>query len=134
MNKLQLRAIPSLALPLALLATPAAGQTTAPADQAGAADQTTSSNSGIQDIVVTATRQSTNLQDTPIAITAVTSEAMEQQGITSVSELTAVVPNSSFRKSQGVFGPGVDVTIRGIGNRDTSLASEPVVAFYLDDV
>ncbi len=132
MNKLQLGAIPSLALPLALMAAPAFAQTV-PAEQAEAPNQA-ASNAGIQDIVVTATRQSTNLQDTPIAITAVTSEAMEQQGITSVSELTAVVPNSSFRKSQGVFGPGVDATIRGIGNRDTSLASEPVVAFYLDDV
>jgi len=133
MHKLQIRAIPSLALPLALLAAPAASQTTAPTEQSdtsGEAEATV----GIEDIIVTASRQSTNLQDTPIAITAVTAQAIEQQGITNVSELTAVVPNSSFRKSQGVFGPGVDVTIRGIGNRDTSLASEPVVAFYLDDV
>ncbi|WP_404713770.1 TonB-dependent receptor [Sphingomonas sp. MMS24-J13] len=89
---------------------------------------------GIQDIVVTATRRATNLQDTPIAITAVTAEAMAQQGITGVADLTAVVPNAQFRKSQGSFGPGVETTIRGINQRDTSLASEPVVAFYLDDV
>ena len=135
MKKLELAAMTSLAVPLALLAAPARGQAApAAADaQAGSSDQG-QDDTGIQDIVVTATRQSTNLQDTPIAITAVTAEAMQEQGITNVGELTSVVPNAQFRKSQGAFGPGIDATIRGIGNRDTSLASEPVVAFYLDDV
>ncbi|RYE60571.1 MAG: hypothetical protein EOO82_03045, partial [Oxalobacteraceae bacterium] len=43
---------------------------------------------GIQDIVVTATRQATNMQDTPISITAVTAEALEERGLESVSDLT----------------------------------------------
>ncbi|MCW2367627.1 iron complex outermembrane receptor protein [Sphingobium sp. B1D7B] len=133
MKNLELATISSAALVLALLAGPASAQV----GSASAAPQATPQDSragGLEDIVVTATRQSTNLQDTPIAITAVTAEAIEQKGITSVGELTAVVPNTQFRKSQGAFGPGIDATIRGIGNRDTSLASEPVVAFYLDDV
>ncbi len=132
MKRLHLAAITATALPMLFASSPAYAQ------DAGSAPVIVPDDSdeqgGIQDIVVTATRQSTNLQDTPISITAVTAGALEQQGITSVGELSAVVPNASFRKSQGAFGPGVDVTIRGIGNRDTSLASEPVVAFYLDDV
>jgi iron complex outermembrane recepter protein len=88
----------------------------------------------LADIVVTATRMSTNLQSTPIAITAVTSEALEQRGITDVSDLTSVVPNSQFRKVQGAFGPGVSAFIRGIGSGDTSLGGESAVAFYIDDV
>jgi iron complex outermembrane receptor protein len=124
-----------LALPLALAANAARAQS-AP-EQAPAQPKPegqTAAPAGIQDIVVTATRSPTNLQDTPIAITAITSQALAAQGITGVADLTAVVPNSQFRKSQGAFGPGVETTIRGINQRDTSLASEPVVAFYLDDV
>jgi len=89
---------------------------------------------GLGEIVVTATRQATNLQDTPIAITAVTAEALEERGITSMGELTSVVPNAQFRRVQGAFGPGVSAFIRGIGSTDTGLGAENPVAFYIDDV
>jgi iron complex outermembrane receptor protein len=62
---------------------------------------------GVQDIVVTATRQATNLQDTPIAITAVTSETLEERGLKSTADLSQAVPNATFRRVQGAFGPGV---------------------------
>ena len=102
--------------------------------QARAQDTVAQPEEPIQDIVVTATRMSTSLQSTPIAITAVTSEALEQRGITDVSDLTSVVPNAQFRKVQGAFGPGVSAFIRGIGSGDTSLGGESAVAFYIDDV
>jgi iron complex outermembrane receptor protein len=88
----------------------------------------------IPDIVIMATRQETNLQSTPIAITAVTADALEERGITSVGDLTSVVPNAQFRRVQGAFGPGVSAFIRGIGSGDTGLAGEGAVAFYIDDV
>jgi iron complex outermembrane receptor protein len=108
----------------AMLATAAQAQTAAAPKQ----------DEGIADIVVTATRQSTNLQSTPIAITAVTAQALEDRGITSIGDLTSTVPNSQFRRVQGAFGPGVSAFIRGLGSGDTSLAGQPTVAFYIDDV
>jgi iron complex outermembrane receptor protein len=89
---------------------------------------------GLGDIVVTATRQATNLQDTPIAITAVTADALQSRGITTMGDLTSVVPNAQFRRVQGAFGPGVSAYIRGIGSTDTGLGAENPVAFYIDDV
>jgi iron complex outermembrane receptor protein len=89
---------------------------------------------GDGDIIITATRQATNLQETPIAITAVTSEALENRGITNIGELTSQVPNAQFRRVQGAFGPGVSAFVRGLGSGDTSLAGQPPVSFYLDDV
>ncbi|MCW3835634.1 TonB-dependent receptor [Sphingomonas canadensis] len=89
---------------------------------------------GLDDIVVTATRQETNLQSTPVTITAVTSELLEQRGLANAADLGSVIPNASFRRSQGVYGPGMSAFIRGIGTVDTSLAGEPAVAFYVDDV
>src|SRR5690606_16497168 len=91
-------------------------------------------DAGIADIVVTATRQSTNLQDTPIAITAVTAETLEERGMKSVTDLTAVVPNAEFRRTHGAFGPGVSASIRGIGASDTNIGNDPVVAYYIDDI
>jgi iron complex outermembrane receptor protein len=114
-----------LAICAATTGSPAFAQAPAQPAQGGA---------GIEDIVVTATRQATNLQDTPIAITAVTSEALEERGITNIGDLTSVVPNAQFRRVQGAFGPGVSAFIRGLGSGDTSLAGQPSVAFYIDDV
>ena len=41
----------------------------------------TGESAGISEIVVTATRQATNMQDTPIAITAVTAKDLEVRGL-----------------------------------------------------
>lgn len=88
----------------------------------------------VEDIVVTATRQATNMQDTPLAITAVTAETLAERGLKSTADLSQVVPNATFRRVQGAFGPGVSAFIRGIGQADTSLGAEPSVAYYVDDV
>ncbi len=89
---------------------------------------------GIEDIIITATRQATNLQQTPIAITAVTGITLKEAGLRSVADLSAVVPNAQFRRVQGAFGPGVTTFIRGLGTGDTSLGGEAAVAYYIDDV
>jgi iron complex outermembrane receptor protein len=90
--------------------------------------------SGISDIVVTATRQVTNLQETPIAITAVTAEDINVRGLQEIADLTAIVPNAEFRRTHGAFGPGVSASIRGIGQSDTNIGNDPAVAYYIDDV
>ncbi len=69
-----------------MLASAAQAQGSAPAANAEA-------DNGIEDIIITATKQATNLQDTPIAITAVTSEVLENRAINNVADLSSVVPN-----------------------------------------
>jgi iron complex outermembrane receptor protein len=86
------------------------------------------------EVVITATKQATTLQRTPIAITAITAEKLAERSITTSSDLGFLVPNASFRPNQGAFGKGMSAFIRGIGQLDTNLASEPGVAFYIDDV
>lgn len=87
-----------------------------------------------RDIIVTATKIATNVQDVPIAITAVTAEALEERQITQLANLGDIVPNATFRKSEGIYGAGVSVTLRGIGQTDTQFSGEPAVAYYIDDV
>lgn len=101
--------------------------------KAGAA-KTGVGSGGLEDIIVTATRQATNVQDTPLAITAVTADTLATRGIQSAAEISQLVPNATFSRAQGAFGPGVTTYIRGIGSRDTSLAGEAAVAFYIDDI
>jgi iron complex outermembrane recepter protein len=88
----------------------------------------------LAEIVVSATRFDTNLQETPIAITAVTSETLEERGLTSTADLGNIVPNAVFRKSEGIFGPAVSVYLRGIGQTDPQFNGEPSVAYYIDDI
>jgi len=125
-------ALGSVSLATLIASQPAMAQVLTEAEESEVAAE--APEAGIGDIVVTATRQPTNLQDTPIAITAVTAEALEERGITNIGELTSVVPNAQFRRVQGAFGPGVSAFIRGLGSGDTGLAGEPAVAFYIDDV
>ncbi|MFO7286616.1 MAG: TonB-dependent receptor [Gammaproteobacteria bacterium] len=111
------------------------------AAQAGFAQQVEESASDrsagagpMETVVVTATRIATDVQDVPIAITAVTADTLAQMQLNTLSELGNIVPNAMFRKSQGIYGAGVQVTMRGIGQTDTQFSGEPAVAYYIDDV
>lgn len=47
----------------------------------------------LEEVIVTATRRAADVQEVPLAITALTGEALQQQNIVNVEDLTAVVPN-----------------------------------------
>lgn len=80
---------------------------------------------GDGEIVVTALRRNTRIQDTPIAISATSGEALQASGTTSFTELTRTAP--SLRIVDG--GPGSRrVLIRGITS-----AGEPTVGVYYDE-
>ena len=78
---------------------------------------------GLEEIIVTATRRETSLQDTPMAITAISQEALELQNIENPQDLTAVVPNVLF------YGGG-----RGITNGSFNMRGIPNVGTYIDGV
>jgi outer membrane receptor protein involved in Fe transport len=90
----------------------------------------------IQEVVVTATRRTENLQDVPIAITALTSETLAQLNVQTFEDYAKYLPNLSVAAK----GPGQnELYMRGlsssiIGNQaSASTASIPNVAVYLDD-
>jgi len=90
----------------------------------------------IEDIVVTAQRRETRLQDTPISITAVTAAAIEQRGYTNISEITGATPNLQFDATAPVSGSSnaSSIFIRGVGQTDFLLTTDPGVGVYLDGV
>ena len=98
------------------------------ADQAAAAGQADQS----EHIIVTAQFREQNLQDTPLAITALTGEMLEERGQTDLADIAA--PNVTLREAPATYGPAVAAYIRGVGQRDTTFALEPGVGIYIDDV
>lgn len=85
-------------------------------------------------IVVTAQFREQNLQDTPLAITALNAEMIEARGQQNLSEVGASAPNVTLREAPATYGPAVAAYIRGVGQRDTTFALEPGVGIYIDDV
>lgn len=86
------------------------------------------------EIVVTAEFREANLQDTPIAITAVNAEMLEARGQTDISQVAAQAPNVSLRPQPQNGGSGLIAFIRGVGQVDFNYALDPGVGIYIDDV
>ncbi|WP_176594206.1 TonB-dependent receptor [Sphingobium sp. EM0848] len=104
---------------------------TAHAQDATQAEST--SDMGLKEIVVTAQKRAENLQSTPLAISALSAEAIEARSITSVANLSAIAP--SLTVARGTAGPtNASVFIRGIGNQDPILTADSPVALYVDGV
>jgi outer membrane receptor protein involved in Fe transport len=83
-------------------------------------------------IVVTATRRAENLQDVPLAITALGTQTLDQQQVTGFDGYARLVPSLSYRSS----GPGFsNVYFRGVASGENSnhSASLPSVGTYLDE-
>ncbi len=113
----------------ALTASPALAQdTTAPAEE--------ERTGGVGDIIVTATKQSENLQDVPIAVSAIGEEALDELAIDTFSDYLDQLPSVSA----GGSGPGQStIYIRGLASTTPNLTTAgvaglaPNVALYLDE-
>jgi len=84
-------------------------------------------NVGFDEIVITAEKRESTVQKTPISISAISGDALQEQGISSAVDALAEVPGVSFKTA----GPGqTEFEMRGL----TSTGGEsPTVGFYLDD-
>ncbi len=88
------------------------------------------------EIVVTVRRREERLQSTPVAVTVLTDLAMEGRSMQNLETLDNLAPNLDFSTSSG-FGDQCSeaaVSIRGIGQLDTAIFSDPAVGIYLDGV
>jgi iron complex outermembrane receptor protein len=90
--------------------------------------------STVEEVVVTAQFREQNLQDTPIAITAVTGEMLQARSQTDISQVANQAPNVTLKPQGAAFGPSLGASIRGIGQYDFNPALEPGVGVYVDDV
>ena len=87
--------------------------------------QIVSAQEAIEEIVVTALKRESTLQDTPIAISALTSEGLERVGADDFADFVGSVPGLTLRDN----GPGqTRPIIRGIAS-----PGEPQVGVYFDE-
>ena len=82
-------------------------------------------------IIVTATRRAQDVQDIPLAVTAVGPVQLERQGVVSVSQITNV--SSSFSVSNAQLASGsVVLRIRGVGTTSNNIGFESAVGIFID--
>jgi len=88
----------------------------------------------LEEVIVTAEFRATNVQDTPLAITAINSDMMDARSQTSLNQIAAQAPNVTLTPAGAARGPSMIAYIRGIGQNDFNYALEPGVGIYIDDV
>ena len=81
--------------------------------------------------MVTAEFRRTNLQTTPVAVTAIDSRTIEDMAPRTLAGLAQLVPNFSVNKINGFNA--ASFAMRGVGNTDIIVYNSPPVAVLLDD-
>jgi iron complex outermembrane recepter protein len=116
-------------LATAVVALSAAGAYPAPAAAAEA-----SASTGLEEVIVTATRREERLQDVPISLSTFSQEKLDAQGLKDIDDLARLTPGLTFsRTGVGNFSnyndENSDISIRGVD----SAAGASTTAIYIDD-
>lgn len=125
-------------LGLAFSATlPAQESDSSPADEPASEAQAEerSEQEFTEEIVVTARRKAENLQQIPVSVTAFSQSTLEQRSATRLIDLAEMTPNLTI--GVGSFGNDTSeaaVFIRGVGQGDTAIFSDPGVGIYIDGI
>ncbi|WP_176594346.1 TonB-dependent receptor [Sphingobium sp. EM0848] len=97
---------------------------------AAQAQQATRNAAPIEEIIVTAQKRESALQDTPIAISAFSEKTIEQNQIQGISDVAVSTPGLVFAQLEA----DTTISLRGVGLNITGLGGEPAVATYQDGV
>ncbi len=85
----------------------------------------------LEEVMVTAQRRAENLQEVPVAITALSAETIEKADVHDLSTLAHKVPGLTFSP----FSPGQNiVSLRGAASNDDGAGTDNSVAMFVDDV
>lgn len=119
----------ALTFAVASVAGLGASENAAAQQASGAANEAPAENT----VFVTATRREQALQDTPIAITAVGADQMQQQNVVSTADLQRVAPTLMIQNSNSETG-GSTIRIRGVGTTGNNPGLEGAVGVFIDGV
>jgi len=82
-------------------------------------------------IIVTATRRAQDVQDVPIAVTAVSPKQLENAGVVDVRDIAQVAPSFSTNSAQSSTRTPT-FQIRGVGTAGNNLGFESAVGVFID--
>lgn len=82
-------------------------------------------------IIVTATRRAQDVQDIPLAVTAISPQQLETQRVVNIQQVAALAP--SFTSSQAQLASGsVVLRVRGVGTTSNNIGFESAVGIFID--
>lgn len=87
----------------------------------------------LEEIIVTAQKRQSSLQDTPISMEAFSADMMAERGIAGVADLTGQVPSITIEPFP-THNATLRIYIRGVGIIDSQLTQDPPVGIYIDGV
>ncbi|MFZ1833054.1 MAG: TonB-dependent receptor [Pseudomonadales bacterium] len=98
-----------------------------------AAEAKSEPTGGLDEIIVTAERVESSLQDTPIALSVFNSKALKALGVIESGDIASYTPNLRMDKQPASFN-GYSLGIRGVSSSEPALAVDPTVGIYVDGV
>lgn len=88
-------------------------------------------SAALEEIVVTANKRAESANDIGLSIAAVSGSKLKEQKLTSLEEITSVVPGLVFATSQQNTPI---LTLRGVGFNESSLGVYPATSLYVDEI
>ena len=83
----------------------------------------------LDEIIVTATKRESTIQDIPMSVSVVSGESISQQGIVDLDQLTAAIPN--FQVGDGLLT--TNISMRGMGSQPER-GFEQSVGMFIDGI
>ncbi len=97
------------------------------------AEENEADDEGLLVVTVTARKSAENLQEVPVAVTAISGAELTEKGVAVLTELQQFSPNTTLQTSRGTNST-LTAFIRGVGQQDPLWGYEPGVGIYIDDV
>jgi len=88
----------------------------------------------LEEVIVTAQYREQSVQETPLSVTALSSDLMEARSSFDIAAAANFAPNVTLAKAPSGLGQTAAVFIRGVGQNDPNFALEPGVGLYMDDI
>ena len=92
------------------------------------------STPSVEQITVTARKREEDLQRTPLSLTAITRDQLESGRLPDLTSIEALTPNLSFSIGTDGGSSSVNAFVRGVGQGDHVITTDPGVGVYLDGV
>jgi iron complex outermembrane receptor protein len=87
----------------------------------------------LEEVIVTARKREESLQETPVAVTALSAELLRDAGVRNLADLNQIAPNIEVSSANGT-APLANIYIRGIGQRNSGPNIDSGVGIYIDEV
>jgi iron complex outermembrane recepter protein len=87
----------------------------------------------LEEVVVTAERRESNIQQTALSILAISNQTLSSQNVFQIQDLMTVLPQLQIQPHPNASNT-LSLYLRGVGNSDEQILQDPSVGVYMDGV